>query len=85
MADPALESISDEETAPDDAPQSKAEVKAEAKAEKAIADAADLLVPMTHPDGGKCDAYKTDKAGNHLVPLADVPTMADHGFAIVNA
>ena len=42
---------------------------------------ADLLIPMTHPDGGTCDLYEA-QGDAILVPAAEVPTMLDHGFVV---
>lgn len=41
------------------------------------------IVPMAHADGGTCDVYPKDDDGNILVPIADIPAMIDHGFAVV--
>jgi hypothetical protein len=37
-------------------------------------------IAMHHPDGGTCDSYDTEKGGHIMVPVADVASMADHGF-----
>lgn len=42
------------------------------------------LITMAHPDNGACDLYKTNKAGNLLVPASEAATMFDHGFVVVN-
>lgn len=41
------------------------------------------LIPMAHPDGGTCDRYELDAAGNILVPADDVGAMIEHGFVPV--
>lgn len=41
----------------------------------------DTPIPMAHPDGGACDAYKT-KGKNLMVPACDVPVMLAHGFIV---
>jgi hypothetical protein len=83
MPDPAIESVSADGNTPVEVVER--DPKIEAKADKAIADAAGALIAMTHPDGGTSDAFKTNKAGNIMVPAEDVSTMAAHGFAIVDA
>ena len=40
------------------------------------------LIPMHHPDGGECDAYPHDKAGNILVPARHAAAMFAHGFQV---
>lgn len=50
-----------------------------------LADLAATLIPMTHPDGGTCDLYKSDKAGNILVPANEAALMQEHGFVVVDA
>lgn len=41
------------------------------------------LIRMAHPDGGACDNYATDEAGNLLVPLTDAALMIEHGFVVL--
>lgn len=40
------------------------------------------IVPMSHPDGGTCDRYDTDEAGNILVPALEAASMFEHGFVV---
>lgn len=46
-------------------------------------DLALLVIPMTHPEGGTCDAYEVDEDGNILVPVAEAGLMIEHGFVPV--
>lgn len=48
-----------------------------------LADLSRSPVRMAHPDGGTCDRYATDKAGNLIVPSEEVASMVEHGFAVV--
>ena len=40
------------------------------------------LIAMCHPDGGTCDLYGTDAAGNILVPADQAGSMIEHGFVV---
>lgn len=40
------------------------------------------LIPMTHPDGGTCDLYKSDASGCILVPAIEAAAMLEHGFVV---
>ena len=55
----------------------------EPTAPAATTDAPVVLIPMRHPDGGTCDAYKADASGNVLVPADEAAVMLDHGFVVV--
>ena len=59
--------------------------KAEAEADALLAEQNATLIPMKHPDGGACDMYKTDKAGNILVPASEAASMQEHGFVVAVA
>ncbi len=78
--------VADVAAAEPEAPAPDTEVEAAEEAEGVSPDLAALnagLVPMLHPNGGTCDLYKQDKAGNILVPCTEIAAMAEHGFVTV--
>lgn len=60
--------------------------EAEAQATAINAELAATLIPMSHPDGGTCDLYKTDKkTGFLMVPASAAADMASLGFVVADS
>ncbi len=53
---------------------------AEPEAEAVAGEAPDGFILMHHPDGGACDAFLLDDAGNAVVPIDAIDTLLAHGF-----
>lgn len=65
-------------------PSNASDPKAEAEATRINEELGATLVPMSHPDNGTSDLYKTDAKGNILVPASEAASMFDHGFVVAD-
>lgn len=65
-------------------PSNASDPKAEAEATRINEKLGATFVPMSHPDNGTSDLYKTDAKGNILVPASEAASMFDHGFVVAD-